>query len=391
MSLRFEHYTHYQDLPEMWNQLLPANHALHSSLIAHTQEANCENLNYYYVLTLENNQLVMLSYFQCLHIKTSHFNCKDNAFQQLTLQTIIHTVKPSLLVAGNLFRHDTSFFYFGEHVPYENRAEIYLKTIDYVVAACKPTGVFVKDLPITLAKFVTEASTYTRMENDISMYLNLPAHWSNINDYEKELKRKYAQRYKKVRKQSDKLTVRELTKAEIEANKEVIYALYRQVSDKQLVSMGKLSVDFFATLKDKLGDSYRVFAWYDQSEMLAFSSVILHDDIYDMNYIGFDYDRNQEYSLYFAILLHCVEQSIARSCTKLILGRTALEAKAIVGCKAEYMNGFYKMRNPLINKVFQIISKRFQHQLGESWKERHPFKTTYKQTVDPLELVYIEQ
>jgi hypothetical protein len=59
------------------------------------------------------------------------------------------------------------------------------------------------------------------------------------------------------------------------------------------------------------------------------------------------------------------------------LGRTALEAKAILGCEPAYQYGFYKLRHPIVNWFFKKVSAGFREQIGEKWKDRHPFKSQF--------------
>jgi hypothetical protein len=98
-----------------------------------------------------------------------------------------------------------------------------------------------------------------------------------------------------------------------------------------------------------------------------------------MNYIGFDYAINQSHSIYFNILFHCLEQAILSGSHTLVLGRTALEAKAILGCEPAYQYGFYKLRHPIVNWFFKKVSAGFREQIGEKWKDRHPFKSQFYQ------------
>jgi hypothetical protein len=144
-----------------------------------------------------------------------------------------------------------------------------------------------------------------------------------------------------------------------------------------MVSMGILNPDFFVQLKRKMPAQYKVFGFFYEEKLVAFSSVIIHDHDYDMNYIGFDYAMNQQLNLYFNILFHCVEMAIANDCTKLTLGRTAIEAKAIMGCVPDYRYSFYKLRNVVVNWFYKMVAGYFSEKQGEKWKDRHPFKSGF--------------
>jgi hypothetical protein len=96
-----------------------------------------------------------------------------------------------------------------------------------------------------------------------------------------------------------------------------------------------------------------------------------------MNYIGLDYSYNQSLQLYFNLLFNCIQNAIAKRCSSLVLGRTALEAKAIVGCAPEAKYGYYKINNSILRKVADSISAQSIDAQGEQWKDRHPFKSEY--------------
>jgi hypothetical protein len=213
------------------------------------------------------------------------------------------------------------------------------------------------------------------MQDDISMEINLPAHWQSLSDYEKDLKHKYLQRSKKMRKSYGDIQARELNMAELQQYSRDIFKLYQQVTRRQIVSMGMLNEHFFIELKKALKDEYRVCGFFLDGKLIAFSSAIRHGRIYDMNYIGIDYQYNQSHHLYFNILFHCLESAILANSSKLILGRTAIEAKAIMGCTPDYRFSFYKLRNVIVNWFYQRVSKYFSESQGEKWKDRHPFKS----------------
>ena len=100
----------------------------------------------------------------------------------------------------------------------------------------------------------------------------------------------------------------------------------------------------------------------------------MHEGAYDMNYIGFDYAYNQQLGLYFNMLFCCVQNAIAQGSHTLILGRTALEAKAILGCHPVPIKGYYKINNFIFRAITKQFTNRTATQQGQLWMNRHPFK-----------------
>ena len=68
-----------------------------------------------------------------------------------------------------------------------------------------------------------------------------------------------------------------------------------------------------------------------------------------------------------------MEQAIRLKKKKLILGRTALEAKARVGCKAKYLSTYLYIKNPVLRNVITRLQNNINDMEGE-WENRHPFK-----------------
>jgi hypothetical protein len=221
--------------------------------------------------------------------------------------------------------------------------------------------------------FQHHAPEYLMLRNDISMEMDIPADWETITDYEKALKHKYAQRFRKVRSQWANLQIKELSAEDVELNKRTIYALYQQVLTHQQVRLGILSPDFIVNLKAFYKDRLKVWAVYDGKKMIAFFSGWAKEDAFDMFYIGFDYSLNAELQSYFNILFFSVEQAIALKKPRLILGRTALDAKARLGCEPRYLHTFLYINNPFLRRF--ILRKQQNVNLREGdWEEKHPFK-----------------
>jgi len=377
VKLDFQIITSCQSLDEDWDNNLNPEHPLHSSKVGVTEMAKNPDLEHFYVQVFENNKLILQSYFQQLQVSSKQFNLKGNGIKVFFIETSIDFMKPKLIVAGNLFRHDVSMLKFYDiHCPMK-QAEIYEATFDHLLERQNAHGVFLKDISKENAKYYFKNDDYHRMKDDIAMYLDIPSSWASFDDYQKDLKHKYKQRSKKVRRQFKDIEIRELSMDEIVHCKKQMHKLYKNVTKQQVVSMGELSEDFVVELKKSLGDRYKVYGFFKEDEMIAFSSAIVHEGLHDMNYIGMNYDINRKYNLYFNILFHCVDCAIVNNCSRLLLGRTALEAKAIVGCEPEKLFAFYKVKSKFINFLIKNISKRFETRLGEAWRNRHPFKAEH--------------
>jgi hypothetical protein len=368
-------YQEITEVPDEWDAFLPQEHFLKKDSLHIYQQANLPDLNYYYVLVYKVEKLVFVSAFQALTFRKYHLDTDSlKSWQGTSWGVFAAVVKPKMLVAGHLFRHDISSFYYDEELGNFEAFQLYNDCLLLAAKESCSQAVLIKD---TRANFIDyfqhHAPQFIMLRNDISMEMNLPAEWQHIGDYEKALKHKYAQRYRKVRSSWDQLEVKDLDAATVEKEKENIYALYKHVTEHQQVRLGYLSADLLPLLKKNYPATMKIWGIYEDGNLVAFASAWLKSDAFDMFYIGFDYSRNQDLQLYFNILFLSLEKAIEYKKPKLILGRTALEAKARIGCKPHYLHTFLYIRNPILRGIFARMQQNITQSEGE-WESRHPLK-----------------
>lgn len=374
-TITFQHYLSCATLPDDWDRLLPEGHFLKRNNLQATQQSSLPHLSYVYVLVSKGTDAIAAIYFQVLKLQRHHLNEGPlSTVQKLGWQAFTNIANPRLLVAGHLFRHDVETCYYNDTLSHFEAYKIYNDVINEQLRATCSYAVLVKDLPDELVTYFQHyAQQYIMLRNDIMMELDIPAEWDNIHDYEKALKHKYAQRFRKVRAALNGIEVAELDAIQTEAEKKNIYALYRQVCEKQTARIGIISEDFLPALKKYNPESLKVWAIRENGKMVAFFSAWVKEDAFDMFYIGFDYSRNNDLMLYFNILFCGVEQAIIHKKTKAIFGRTALDAKARLGCKPVYKSTFVMVRNKFIRMATLRLQNNSQSQEGE-WEQRHPLK-----------------
>ncbi len=363
------------NVPDEWDAFLPAEHFLKKDSLRIYEQANLPDLSYYYVLIYKAEKLVFVSAFQALTFRKYHLDTDNmKAWQGISWGTFTSLVKPKMLVGGHLFRHDISSFYYDEELDNFEAFQLYNDSIMLAAKESCSQAVLIKDTRGNFIDYFQHyAPQYIMLRNDISMEMSLPAEWQQISDYEKALKHKYAQRYRKVRSSWDRLEVKDLDAAAVETEKEKIYSLYRHVTEHQQVRLGYLSAELLPLLKKNYPDTMKIWGIYEDGKLVAFASAWLKPDAFDMFYIGFDYARNQDMQLYFNILFLSLEKAIEYKKPKLILGRTALEAKARIGCKPQYLHTFLYIRNPILRNIFARMQQSITQSEGE-WESRHPLK-----------------
>lgn len=313
--------------------------------------------------------------FQILHLQPAHTDVSPlKPWQRFLWLGYLKAKQPKLLVAGHLFRHDVESLWYPKSLSHFQAFRLFREALKEARRRTGAGAVLIKEMPESLVPFFQHhAPKYLLLRNDASMQLNIRPEWKSFADYEQSLKHKYAQRIRKQRNAFADICITELDTEAVSEKAEALYLLYRQVTDHQKVRLGLLSPDYLPFLKRRHSETLKVWAFYEGTKMIAFVSAWQRTDVFDMFFIGFDYERNEDLFTYFNLLLFSVESSIAVQAKKLVLGRTALEAKARVGAKARYLYTFLYIRNPVFRRLVAKLQARFVAMEGE-WENRHPFR-----------------
>ncbi len=374
-DIQIQCFTSYKQLPDIWNEFVPNVHYLQTDQLAISEDANLPDISFLYVLIQHKNVPKAAASFQLLNFKSKHVNrslVPSYAYTAWQLYTSI--AKPNLLVAGHLFRHDIESCYCDPELTNYESFMYYRDAINEAMEETAASAVLVKDMPEKLSSYFHNYEPhFTMLRNDILMEMDIPANWRSLDDYKKELKHKYKQRYNKLRKPWAGIEVKELSDGEVKQHKKELFALYEQVTDNQNVRIGLLNEDFLWLQKAYCKDNLRVWGAYEDGKMIAFFSAWVKEEAFDMFYIGMDYSRNNDLNLYFNILFFSVEQAIKFGKRKLILGRTALDAKARVGCKPRYLSTYLYVKNSIVRRAVERAQNSTSEREG-AWENRHPFK-----------------
>lgn len=382
LSCDLQYFTSCNELPGIWDDLLPDGHYLKREQLAISENAALPNVGYVYIMAMRNDKPIAAVSFQTLQLSREHLNNQAiHPYQSVLWSIFTTTLRPTLLVAGHLFRHDVASYYWGAGIGTYDAYALYKRSIDKALHHTCAMAVLVKDVSSELVDYFHHyAPQYFMLRNDISMEMEIPASWHTMNEYAHALKHKYTQRYKKIRQAWELLEVRELSANEVVEHKDRLYELYRQVAEKQQVRLGFLSPGYIVSLKRYYGEELKIWAVYENENIIAFFTAWVQDAALDMFYIGFNYEKNNTYQLYFNILFFAIEQAIALRKDKLILGRTALDAKARLGCKPNYLKTFLYIKNRMVrNRVLQMQQRASANE-GE-WEQRHPFKQSGDSTI----------
>ena len=363
------------NLVSQWGEVTNGTHHLRPEMLVLLETAKPQDLRFRYLFIYESEeskQACGIIYLQQLNFNHRNFNFEKKGILHYLALFILKFTSFRVLLAGSLFAVDFSPISVKGNKP--NRQTL-LSILEGYSKLEKHDIFVLKDLPLEFDKTLLSNFGYNSFETDLTMQLEINPSWKTFDDYEKALTHKYAQRVKKVRRQGSKLVRKQMNREDFLHHKVRLMDLFEQVARKQTIRMGIIDHVYFEEIFETLGKDFIFIGYFQDEELIAFSSHICYAEKLEVHYIGIDYTKNKQFSLYFNILYDGIILSMKHSKKSLELGRTAREAKAVVGCHPIYFNDYLKIRNKLTSWLLELLSKYFNKGLGEGWKKRHPFKT----------------
>ena len=127
------------------------------------------------------------------------------------------------------------------------------------------------------------------------------------------------------------------------------------------------------TLKDLclINKEFKVYGYYDNDNLIAFSSEFTVDNNLYSYFVGFNYDLNKKFSLYERILCENINHAIKNKNSRLILGRTANEFKSNFGAVPRKSYIYININNRLYSLFFRGFLKKIR---PKKWIQRSPLK-----------------
>lgn len=336
-----------------------------------------------YVLLWENDELVamfpmQLKYFQG---QESILDAENEESSHIR-KSLVKRVRFNTLICGNItVSGELMHCYLKEGLSPKEKFELTEKVIDNYREHLNSIGhkvnmSFMKDIPAkhNLKSLDIHTSSFKDFKVEPLMVLYLDSEWKDMNDYLSSMSSKYRVRAKRAFKKSVGVTYRELSLEEITEIKEDCYPLYKNVMSNINFSLFELPVDYFAIMKEHLGDDFRFYIAEDEEgQLLAFYSMIHNGPELHAHYLGYEKSANKKYQLYLNLLYRMVELGIEHKHDWVDYGRTALEIKSSVGAEAYDYSLYLKHKNPLANffvpSLISILNKK------TIWTPRSPFKT----------------
>ena len=151
-----------------------------------------------------------------------------------------------------------------------------------------------------------------------------------------------------------------------------LHELYKGVAQRADVRLAGIPEGFFPTVARSLGpERFATIAATRGDELLGFVTVVRDGEIAVGYYLGVDYEANADLPIYHRLLFAVIEQAIEWKCRRVSFGRTALDAKARLGCTPEPTFVWIRHRVPVLNLAVKQLLRAVPHAKPP---ERNPFK-----------------
>jgi hypothetical protein len=373
-TAKIEIYNSIEEIVEQWMYLAPEDYYWQFSYHMALENALPQGLTPYYAIITEADRPIGLVYMQHKRIDMSTaIRGKKNVFSRLLLSWL----NMDTLVVGNLLLTGKYGFSFRENISSDVQFNFVNLVVEKMTARLLESKINIG--PIIIKDFFEEECakeevmpTFTKFKVQPNMIASVRPEWREKIDYAEAMKSKARIRYRRARKKMSNITCKELTLSQIKEHKEVMYSLYKNISEQAAFNLFVLHPNYFYSLKENLGEKLIVCGYFKDGEMIAFYTMMSNSGHVDAHFLGYNKEVNKTDQIYLNMLFDMMEEAIEERASKVCLSRTAMAIKSSVGAEPNLMYCYLKHHRPFLNKLVPYIVQYLYKE--EEWEERNPFK-----------------
>lgn len=366
-------YTSLRDCMASWDQFVKNEHHLHSNQLLFVEDSKPDHLSFFYLLMHRDSEVMGVAYYQQLLFNSRNFQFNNCNILRSALLSLFRFASVKIIQCGNFFRTDFRCFeYDSAKISFEEFVAIQIQ----VRKNFRPSVFILKDTHLNEEeKKMLISNKFIHFNGDLTMEMAIPHEWNSFEDYLNALQKKYRQRARKVREQFQDVERKTFTASDLQKHAPEIEKLFRNVANKQTLQMGIVHADYFLNAIHQLGQRFNFCGYFLNGKLIGFKSTIERNTTLEIHFIGMDYEVNASHKLYFNILFDGIEDGISRKLKFVEMGRTAREAKAIVGGLPIHFDDYLLVNSSIIRWLIGFFRERFEKTQGEMWQNRHPFKS----------------
>ncbi|MEC5157128.1 8-amino-7-oxononanoate synthase [Chryseobacterium sp. MP_3.2] len=374
MNYKFQIFSQAKDLPQDWNSIVaPHNILLSREYFQVLDDSQPINMKCYFGGFFLNDELIGGGLFQYLDFQN------HETFQSAEISCGIRNiitkkfVRTLLLLGNNMLTGQNAFYFNEEKITSKVKGELLQSALSEIQKTIKkPSLVILKDFSDKQTQtFKTKTyKSYFPFSVQPNMVFKLRQEWTNFEAYKSSFSKKYQQRITSARKKSLTIEKKELDLEGVKFHSKVLHSLYHNVAENASINTFFLPENHFKSLKENLGDRFKIFGYFEKGVLVGFYTIILNGKNIDTYFLGYNKEVQKEMQLYLNMLLDMINFGIEQKFSTLIFGRTALEIKSTIGAVPEEIFGLIKHNNKIINS---LVPKLFPYLEPKSeWIQRNP-------------------
>jgi hypothetical protein len=171
-----------------------------------------------------------------------------------------------------------------------------------------------------------------------------------VGDYWSQLRANARYQLKKKLRLASHLRVEECDSID-KGLAENIYRLYLNTYERAKVKLERLTLDYF--IETAAFSKYLLF--YEGEHLLGFCQLFLKKPRITLRYVGLDYERSQQYGVYFLLFLEAINVCLREGYAELEVGATSYDYKRHIGCEIMPTWVYYHHANPFANYILGKI------------------------------------
>lgn len=332
-----------------------------------------EGVSHRFALAWKDRRPVAAMVFQLVDITADRLGGQESC---RTGRLIRERLRARVLVAGNLlswgnhalavapgFDSTIAWAALGEAMHRIQRGEDLLG---------EPHIQVIKDMPQGERPAVFRRLGFRAVATDPDMVLDIDPRWRDLDGYLGSLTAKYR---KKGRECLAALRTAGIT-AEPCADPGIYQAdfsrLYGEVHDRAGIRLVRARPGYLSALAGALGDGFRCTRLVRDCATVGFVTTVRDRETAVGYIIGFDNALNEDCPVYFRLLYATIEHALDLGCTRLSLGRTALDPKARLGARPVPLVVWARHRNRALSLLLRPL-------LGHLPQQQAPLRNPFKE------------
>lgn len=375
MPYRFECYSDVETIPADWDSLA-GNAVLFQRPYLKALAASAPvNMTVFFIGVYHENALRGIAMAQLLDLrKLDSFGSRDKTLKVALRKLLFRRFAPKVLILGNNMLTGQHAFLLSPEADPQAAMRALLGGAHEISNKHGANLLTFKDFYADELRYFEQPAfaKYFRFSTQPNMVLDI--RWNSFETYLADFHKKYRDQYKRARNKAAGLEKRELTLENMLHREQELYALYRHVATNAPFNTFFLAENHFASMKQALGDSFRIFAYFDGDAIAGFYTTICNGNVLETYFLGYDNGLQKSRMLYLNMLYDMVADAISGRRKRIVFSRTALEIKSSVGAIPEQMHGLMWHRTKFVQKRIGTLFKKMEPEMN--WQQRHPFKSS---------------